>query len=180
MTQDTGKGWFIALGILLVLTGVVALTFPFIATVSVELFIGLAFLAGGIFTVFHAFWEKAWGGFFLQLLIGILYVAAGFVFLALPISGAIALTIVLGAVFAAEGIARIVMAFQIRPQRSWGWILASGGVSLLLGILVFAGLANGASLAFIGVLVGINFLFAGTSFIAVGSGYAEIPTARPA
>lgn len=179
-TQEAGRGWFIVFGILLIVTGVAALMFPFLASLSVELLIGLAFLTGGVFTLVQAFFEKAWRGFFWQLLIGILYAVAGIVFLVMPISGVIALTLMLGGVFTAEGIARIIMAFQVRPQRSWGWILASGGVSLLLGILVLAGMANGASLAFVGFLVGINFVFAGTSFIAVGSGHTELPDARPA
>lgn len=179
-TQDAGRGWFIVLGVLLIVTGVAALMFPFLASLSVELLIGLAFLTGGVFTLVQAFFEKAWRGFFWQLLIGILYAVAGIVFLVMPISGVIALTLMLGGVFTAEGIARIIMAFQVRPQRSWGWILASGGVSLLLGILVLAGMANGASLAFVGFLVGINFVFTGTSFIAIGSGHTELPDARPA
>lgn len=179
-SDGTGSGWFIALGILLVLTGMIAVAFPFVATLSVEIFVGSIVLAAGLFTVVHAFAENEWGGFFWQLAIGILYATGGICFLALPLSGAIALTLVLGAMFMVEGIARVVMAFQSRPERAWGWILASGGVSILLGVLILAGIANGASLAFIGLLVGVNFICAGASFVAAGAGAERSPAAHPA
>lgn len=179
-TTETGNGWFVALGILLIITGFAALTFPFLATLSVEIFIGLTFLAGGIFTIFHAFWEKAWGGFFWQVLIGLLNLIAGIALLVMPIGGVFALTIMLGIVFAGEGIARMIMAFRIRPDRSWGWLLASGGISLLLGILVLGGMASGASLVFVGFLLGVNLVAAGASFVAIGAGVSQTPSAHPA
>ncbi len=178
--EGTGNGWFIALGIVLVLTGMVAVAFPFVATLSVELFVGSFILVAGLFTLFHAFAEKEWGGFAWQLAIGILYSLGGIGFLALPIGGAIALTVFLGVVFLTEGIARMVMAFRIRPERAWGWVLASGGVSLMLGVLILAGIGNGASLAFIGLLVGINLIFAGASFTALGFEGTRSPAAHPA
>lgn len=85
-----------------------------------------------------------------------------------PFGGVIALTVMLGVVFLIEGIARIVLAFRMRSERNWGWFAALGGISVLLGLLVLGGLANGASLGFIGVLLGVNFIFAGESFIALG------------
>ena len=42
------------------------------------------------------------------------------------------------------------------------------GLSILLGILVFGGLARGASLTLIGALLGVNSIFSGTAAIAVG------------
>lgn len=179
-TNPGANGRFIFLGVLLIFTGIVALIFPYMATLSVEILVGSAFLVGGIITIFHAFAERQWGGFFWQLAIGIIQGLAGFALLAMPITGVIALTVMLGFVFTAEGIARMILAFQVRPDRAWGLILAAGGISLLLGILVLAGLANGASLAFIGLLVGINFVFAGASLVAVGTGHADPAAARTA
>lgn len=178
--DNAGSGWFVALGVLLVLTGMIAVAFPFMATLSVEIFVGSFILVAGFVTVFHAFAENGWGGFFWQLTIGILYILGGVGFLVLPISGAIALTLLLGAMFAMEGVIRMIMAFQIRPGRSWGWMLASGGVSLALGILVFAGMANGASLALMGLLVGINLISAGFSLVAIGWGQPRPSGAQPA
>lgn len=179
-SEAPGNGSFIMMGILLVLAGAAAVAFPFVTTVSVEIFIGSFVLVTGLVTVVHAFTGKGWSGFFWQLAIGILYVLAGIAFLAAPIAGVVTLTIMLGGLFVAEGIARMVMAFRIRPAQAWGWVLASGGISLLLGILLTAGVVRGGSLDFIGLLVGFNLFFAGVSFITIGAGGRQFPVADPA
>ncbi len=180
-SHDGGSsGWIVALGVLLVLTGIGAVAFPLIISLSVEILVGSACLVAGVFTIIHAFSAKEWGGFFWELLIGGLYAFAGVVFLINPFGGVIALTFALGCMFFAEGIMRTILAFRVKPAENWGWVFASGCMSILIGILIIAGLANGASLAFIGLLVGINFIFAGMSFIMIGAGYGQFPVAKTA
>lgn len=169
MEVHRGNGWFVALGVVMILTGIGAFAFPLIASLSVEILVGCTFLVGGAATLVQAFQEKEWGGVFWQIAIGIIYTLGGIAFLINPFGGVLALTVFLGVVFVVEGIARIVMGVQMRTNPKWGLVVASGGVSVLLGILVFAGLANGASLGFIGVLLGVNFIFAGAAFVALGS-----------
>ena len=169
-----GNGWFIALGVIMILTGIGAFAFPLIASLSVELLVGATFLVGGVATLFHAFQEKEWSGVFWQLAVGIVYLAGGLVFLVNPFGGVIALTVFLGIVFLVEGIGRIIMGFQMRGKRNWGWVVASGAMSVLLAVLVFGGFATGASLGLIGVLLGINFIFAGASFVALGSAQPDL------
>lgn len=167
--EQIARGWFIGLGVVMVLVGVAAFAFPLIASLSVELLVGSAFLVGGIATLVQAFREKEWSGVIWQFAIGAVYVLGGLAFLANPFGGVVALTMMLGIVFLLEGIARIVMGVQLRSERNWGWMVASGGTSILLSILIFGGLANGASLTLIGVLLGVNFIFSGISLIALGS-----------
>ena len=174
LSDHRGSGWLILLGVVMILTGIGAFAFPLVASLSVELLVGATFLVGGIATLIQAFQEKEWGGVFWQLAIGIVYLAGGLVFLVNPFGGVIALTVFLGMIFVMEGVVRVIMAFQMRSERNWGWLVASGGMSILLGVLVFGGLANGASLGFIGVLLGVNFIFAGASFVALGSAVAEV------
>lgn len=169
LSEHRGNGWFILLGVVMMLAGGGAFAFPFVASLSVELLVGATLLIVGVATLVQSFQEKEWGGVFWQLAIGVVYLAGGLAFLVNPFGGVIALTVFLGIVFFVEGIARVIMGFQMRSERNWGWLVASGGMSMLLGILVFGGLANGASLGFIGVLLGVNFFFAGASFIALGS-----------
>ena len=169
MEAQRGNGWFVLLGVVMILTGIGAFAFPLIASLSVELLVGGTFLVAGIATLIQAFQEKEWGGVFWQMAIGLIYTVGGIAFLVNPFGGLVALTVFLGVVFVVEGIARIVMGFRMRHAPRWGLVVASGGISVLLGILVFSGMANGASLAFIGVLLGINFIFAGAAFIALGS-----------
>ena len=173
LDQHRGNGWFVALGVIMILTGIGAFAFPLIASLSVELLVGATFLVGGIATLFHAFQEKEWSGVFWQLAVGIVYMTGGLIFLVNPFGGVIALTVFLGIVFLVEGIARMIMGFQMRSERNWGWVVASGAMSIILSVLVFGGFATGASLGLIGVLLGINFIFAGASFVALGSAQPE-------
>lgn len=164
-----GNKWFAVLGVIMVLTGIGAFAFPLVASLSVEVLLGCAFLVGGIATLVQSFREKEWKGIVWLLAIGVVYLMGGLVFLINPFAGVIALTVLLGAVFLVEGTARIVMGFQMRSQPRWGLLVASGAMSVLLAILVFSGFTTGASLGFIGVMLGINFVFAGASLIALGS-----------
>ncbi len=160
-----GRGGFIALGILLVLVGAIALLFPLLAAWSINLIAGVSLLAGGILTLVHAFRVRAWRGFALQALLGLLYVGAGLIFVLNPFAGLIALTVMLGAFFAADGVARIMLALRIRPQRAWWLFVVSGLLSLVLGVLVLLGLPSGWSVAFLGIVVGVNMIFTGVGFL---------------
>ena len=64
------RGWFIALGTILILIGTAAIVFPHIATLSTEIFVGWFLVIGGVAQVVHAFWAKDWGGFFWELIAG--------------------------------------------------------------------------------------------------------------
>jgi len=102
----------------------------------------------------------------LNLLIGILYVVAGGYLLLLPLAGIFTLTIVVAALFLADGLLEAIMAFRIRPHEGWGWVLVSGLAAIAAGLLIAMQLPNSATWA-IGLLVGIKMIFAGWSFIAL-------------
>jgi len=162
---ELGRGWFIALGILLVLTGAGAMVFPLAMALSVNLLVGITLLVGGILTLVHAIRAKGWKGRALTALIGLLYLAGGVFFLADPLAGLFTLAIMLGAFFAADGVARLLLALRIRPEGAWWLFLASGLLSLLIGLMLFFGMATGISIAFLGILVGVNLIFAGVSYV---------------
>ncbi len=166
--KNIQPGWMIALGVLTVLTGIVAIALPLASTLAVELLTGGLFLTVGAFTTVHAIMDRKAEGMWWELLIGLVHIVAGVLFLANPLGGILALTIMLGATFMAEGVLRIIMATQMERSRKLFLLIASGGLSILLGIMVFRGLANGASLTLIGVLLGVNFIFSGTAAITIG------------
>lgn len=160
-----GRGVFVALGILLMVVGVLSLLFPLLAALSLNLVAGITLLAGGILTLVHAFRMRGWPGFALQVLLGLLYIGGGIIFVTNPFAGLIALSVMLGAFFAADGVARIMLALRIRPQRAWWLFLLSGLLSLVLGVLVLLGLPSGWSVMFLGIVVGINMVLTGFSFV---------------
>ncbi|MEO1047790.1 MAG: DUF308 domain-containing protein [Pseudomonadota bacterium] len=174
----TLRGWFVALGVLFALTGIGALLFPYFVTLSISLLVGGAMLIGGTFALIHAFRAKEWGGFGFQLLFAVIYLVGGFFLLTDPLAGMFAITIILGVNFIADGAVRVVLALKIRPERSWGLFLASGLLSLALGVYALFGLTSGVSLSLVGLMVGINMLFAGIAFLSCTGAASKMAKAR--
>jgi uncharacterized membrane protein HdeD (DUF308 family) len=159
------RGWFVALGILLVVVGTISLLFPFLAALSLNIVVGATLLVAGAATLVHAWRLRGWRGSAVQALLGLLYSGGGVIFLTNPFAGILALTVMLGAFFAADGAARMMLAFRIRPQPAWWLFLVTGLLALVLGVMVLLGLPSGWSVAFLGIIVGINMIFTGVSFV---------------
>ena len=159
-------GWFLALGLVLIFAGIAAIAFPLISTIAATIGLGWIFLVGGAVMVVHSFSAKGWQGFLLGLLIGLLYVVAGGWLAFLPFTGIITLTILLAALFMAEGVLEMIMALKVRPHGGWGWLLLSGLIAVAVGVLVAVELPSSAGWA-IGLLAGINLLSTGISFVVL-------------
>lgn len=159
-------GWFLALGIVLVVAGIAAIAFPLLSTIAAKIALGWIFLASGIVMIIHAFSIQKWGGFLMELLLGVLYLFAGGWLAFFPFTGIITLTIILAALFLAEGVLEVIMGFRVRPHEGWGWLVFSGLVAVAVGLLIAAELPSSAVWA-IGLLVGVNLLTTGVSFIVM-------------
>jgi uncharacterized membrane protein HdeD (DUF308 family) len=170
--------WYLLLGLVLVVGGFAAITFPFLSTIAAKIALGWIFLVSGGMTIAHAFSAGKWQGFFLNLLIGIIYVVAGGYLVLLPLAGIVTLTIVVAALFLVDGLLEVIMALRIRPHEGWSWVLISGLAAIVLGGMIGLQLPNSATWA-IGLLVGIKMIFAGWSFIslAIAGHRSEAPTA---
>ena len=160
--------WFLALGIFLIFLGLLAMGSATYTTFFSIFFMGFLLLIGGIVEIIYSFWTKEWSGFFLSLLIGIFYTLIGFLFLVKPVQTAAALTLLLGSLFFVSGLFKIFSSIIIRFEQ-WGWILASGIVSLILGILILSEWPV-ASLWLIGLFIGIDLLFYGWTWVILSLG----------
>jgi uncharacterized membrane protein HdeD (DUF308 family) len=158
------KGWFYFLGILLIVLGAAAIAFPFVTTIAAKVFLGWLFMIGGIVQIFHAFSTRAWSEFLLDLLIGVLYVVAGGWLAFFPLTGIVTLTLLLAVMFILEGVLQAGIAFRIRPFAGWVWMLLSGIVAIVVGVLLIAQLPSSAAWA-IGLLVGINLMMSGFAYL---------------
>jgi uncharacterized membrane protein HdeD (DUF308 family) len=163
-TLSRNWGWLLALGILMIVLGALAIAAPYGATLAVQFALGWILVIGGIAEAIHAFMARGWGGFLLELLSAILYLVVGVLLLVNPVGGALALTIVLAVFLIVEGIFKIMMAMRVRDHRGWGWLLASGVLSVILGVLIWAEWPA-SGLWVIGLLVGIQLLFTGWSLV---------------
>jgi uncharacterized membrane protein HdeD (DUF308 family) len=157
------RAWFMILGILLIILGIVAIAFPFLTTIAAKTFLGWLFLFGGVVQMIHAFSTQGWSQFFLNLLVGAIYVIVGGWLAFFPLTGIIALTALLAAMFVVQGGLEAGMAFRMRPHAGWGWMLVSGIIAILAGLLIFAKLPSSAIWA-IGLLVGINMVSSGCAY----------------
>ena len=171
------RGWFMAIGIVLIVVGTAAILFPFLSTLSAEIFVGWLLVIGGIVQSVHAFRAKEWGGFFWELLIGVLEVAAGVILLAYPLAGLVTLTVFLAVLFIVEGAFRAALAFKIKPQAGWGWVLFGGILSGVVGVMIWAQLPS-SSLWAIGLLVGINIALAGWTLVMLAMSSGSAPAEK--
>jgi uncharacterized membrane protein HdeD (DUF308 family) len=159
---------FLIEGVVLVILGVIAILVPLIATLALTILVGWLFLISGIVGLVTTFWARHAPGFWWSLISAIIGILAGLALLASPVVGALSLTLVLIAFFIIEGVASIMYAVDHRRQLtgSWGWMLVSGIIDIILAGIILAGLPETAVWA-LGLLVGINMLFGGGAMIAM-------------
>ncbi len=160
--------WFLVLGIVWIILGSAAIILPNIASIAVELMVGWLLLFGGAAALIHAFRCKGWKSAALSVISGLLYLAAGIILLLFPLQGVLTLTLLLVVFFVVEGILRCVIAFQTRPAEGWGWLLAGGVATVVVGLLIWGGYPSSSAWA-IGLLVGIQLIFSGWAMIAVAN-----------
>lgn len=164
--SGSGRGWFVALGVVLVILGLVALWNVIDATLVTTIIVGWVLVIAGIATFIGAFTTNVGVGWRIaQGLLGILYVVVGFNIIADPLAGAIALTVVIGAMLIADGIFRIVAVFMDRPGGSV-WMIVLAVINILFGLWVWTNIP--VSGVVIGVFVGVQLLVAGMAWIIAG------------
>jgi uncharacterized membrane protein HdeD (DUF308 family) len=156
---------FLAQGIVMMVLGVLAVAEPNVATVAVGIFVGWLFFVGGIFRALSVWQSRQLPGFAWSMLTAVLAIVLGLILILRPLAGVLTLTMVLVAFFIIEGIASILAAIEHREHlRSWGWVVFSGIIDLLLAYLIWQGWPSSADWA-IGLLVGVNMLFLGLSLV---------------
>lgn len=163
------SGWIVALGVVYVLAGFIALGSVVFATVVTVFVVGIMMLIAGAAEVINAFQIKTWGKFLFWLLLGVLYIVAGFVTFENPLLAAAVLTLLLGFSLVASGIMRIVLAFNMKEGTPWVWVALSGAITLLLGLVILAHWPV-SGLYILGLFLGIDLVIAGASWIGVGFG----------
>src|SRR5262245_25517243 len=166
-------GWFLGLGIVLIILGVIAIGSAFFMTITSVWLFGWLLIIGGVMEVVHAFWHKRWAGFFLDLLTGVLYIVAGWMMVNNPQESALLLTLLIAMFLVFEGVFRIVAAIAVRYPH-WGSVLFNGVISLLLGILIWRRWPV-SGLWVIGLFVGIEMLLNGSSLVMLSMTARNLP-----
>ena len=162
-------GWIVALGVIYLIAGFIALGSVAMATVVSVLVVGVMMIVSGVAEVISAFQIKSWGKFLLWALLGVLYIIAGFVTFQNPLLAAVLLTLILGASLVVSGIMRIILAFSMKRETPWIWVALSGVITLLLGVLILLRWPV-SSLYILGLFLGIDLIMAGAGWIGLGFG----------
>ena len=165
--------WFLFLGILLLVCGALALSFPFIASVAAISVLSIVLMVAGVATIVGSFWTGKWGGFLVHMLVGMLYLAAGLVVSERPILSILMVTVYVAVSFMVMGLFRILAALTVRfPQ--WGWTLLNGAVTFLVGLSIYRQLPVSAVWV-IGLLIGLELIFSGWTWIMLSLEIRKIP-----
>ncbi len=166
------SGWIIALGAVYIVAGLVALGSVVFATAATVFIVGIMMIIAGAAEVFNSFQIKTWGKFVLWLLLGALYIIAGFAAFDNPLLAAALLTLLLGFALTASGIMRIILSFGLKQGTPWLSVAASGVITLLLGLVILAHWPI-SSLYILGLFLGIDLVFAGLGWISIGFGLKQ-------
>jgi uncharacterized membrane protein HdeD (DUF308 family) len=169
-------GWILALGIILIVVGTIAVAMPFVASLASAVAFGVLLLMGGIAQLVGVFWTRDWSGFFLSLLMGVLYLVLGVLFLRDPGDALLAMTLLLACVLMVSGLFRIIGSLMYQFP-FWGWTLAGGILNLVLGILIWMQWPL-SGLWVIGLFVGIDMIFTGWTWVMLALALKDLT--RPA
>lgn len=165
-------GWFILLGIVMLMLGGIAFGNLLFATVVSVYYVGAIILIAGIAQVIHAFSLKSWKSFIFWVLSGLLYIVAGIFCFINPLLASTVLTFFLAVALIASGLLRIWVGFESRPVKGYGWIILGGLITALAGAII-AMRWPVDSLWILGMFLAIDLVFQGWTVIAFGFGLKQ-------
>jgi uncharacterized membrane protein HdeD (DUF308 family) len=151
---------FLIQGGVMVVAGVLALLFPALMSTGFIELLGWLLVVSGVFQgVSHVGATKV-PYFWMQLVSTVLQIVVGYLLIQNPGAGIIAFSLIMLVLFMVGGIARIVFALMIRPMLDWGWMLASGLVSVVCAFVLIVNLSQAAEWL-LGLLLGIQLISEG-------------------
>ena len=160
-------GALIGMGILFITLGMIGIAgqtlFSFV-TINV---LGAFLILGGALQFAHALKSSGWKSVGIQIILAILYIAAGIYTWAFPIPALEVITLWLAAIFFVTGFLRLISAFQHRHFKEWFWLVLSSAISILMGVLIINGYPE-SSLWLPGLLIAIELLLQGWSLLFLG------------
>ena len=169
LAELTGRwGWYFALGVFLVILGFIATSGAVATTLLSTVVLGWILLGSGAGLVLLSFLTGRWSGFLLALAAGILSIIAGIQILSYPVSGAVAINMIIGTMLLVAGTFRAIASIAMRFP-NWGWALVSGIAAFALGIMLLRNWQT-TSLYFLGLAIGIDLIFHGISWMSFSLG----------
>jgi uncharacterized membrane protein HdeD (DUF308 family) len=158
----------IALGILMVILGIIALNIPVASSIGLAWMMGALFFANGVIQFIHSIRYRNTSGTVGRFLLSALSLVAGLIVLRNPVSGTMGITLALTFFLLVESVGKWMLAADLRPNRGWGWLFFSSAVSFLLGMYLIATFPVN-SLIVPGIFFGIDLIFYGMACIGLAN-----------
>ena len=165
--------WMAVFAVISLIGGVLALLNPFAATLAATLMAGWVFAFVGALQIIQSFRVQGWGGFIWALLFGALTLVVGITLIFNPLAGMVSLTLLVGVLFLAMGVVKVMYSFSLRPVTGWGWVLVSGIVSIVLGVMILGNFPYAAT-SVLGILLGVELLSNGVLFLFTALGLRNL------
>lgn len=160
-------GILIGMGVLFITLGMIGVAGQTLFSFVTMNVLGAFLIFGGVVQFAHALKSKGWKSVGIQVVLAVLYIAAGVYTWAFPIPALEAITLWLAAIFFVTGFLRLISAFQHRHFREWFWLVLSSAISILMGVLIMNGYPE-TSLWLPGLLIAIELLLQGWSLLFLG------------
>ncbi len=158
--------WSIALSVLMIVAGVLAIIVPLASGIAVTILVGWLLALSGAAHLAYSWHTRQGGGLFWGMLLGISYIVVSGYVLLHPLVGLESLTLVLATYLFVASILEFVLSFQLRPLSGSGWFLIDGIISLILAMMIWRTWPSN-TLWVVGTLVGINMLCSGFTRLAI-------------
>ena len=177
MRATLKKHWWLLffLGVVLIILGILAIAYPWVATIAVDIYIGWLFLIAGVVGLIALFAAEDIAAFLWTLVTAALAVVLGVLLIWKPAAGAMSLTFALSAFFFAEGVFQVITSIAYRKAipSGWGWLLASGVCDLILVAIIVASWPLSAAWT-LGLLAGVNLLTSGVAIVMAGMAARDV------
>lgn len=166
-------GWLLALGIVMIVLGTIAMFITPAATLGTVLVLGWLLIVSGVAESISAFQGRGWGGFFLHLIGGVLGVLIGLLVITHPVAGALAWTLLFSSFFTVIGFIRLVAAISLKFP-NWGWTVFDSVITIGLGIMLWAEWPS-SGLWFLGLAVGVSLVLRGWAYVMFATAIRRLP-----
>ena len=163
----TKWGWAVALGVVLILCGIIALLSVVEATAVTVIWVGAMMIVAGVVEIVHGVQMKGWGRATLWLITGALYVIGGVFAVFAPLLAAVVLTLILGIALIIAGGVRMLLGFHLRGGGHSGWVILSGALTLLFGLIILIHWPF-SSLFALGIILGVDLIQSGAGWLHLG------------
>lgn len=163
-TNQLNANSFLFFGIALLILGALAIGSQFLFTIGTVIFFGALMLVAGIAELVHIIASKKRNKMIFNILSALAYIVTGCLTLWNPLVGALSLTLIMGVFFLFAGGVRVAYGLAHRDEDRWVWFVLGGVINFILGMMIMMGWPA-TGLWMIGLFVGIEMIFHGTSWI---------------